>query len=126
MAQEKIKINDIEIRQPDQGLKYGFTVKRTADSQRTQDGRQHSTSLYTYETMEYSASFLSVAEASQILRLIDKGEVFRLKYFSFHYGQWRTDEFTVEAGDLEIKTLEENYERIRSLSFTMTGVNKID
>lgn len=125
MAQDLIKINDIEIKQPDKGLISNFETQFTKDTGRTQDGTLHLTSLFTYETFTYSASLLTSGEVSSILQQVARGNSFRLHYFSPFYGAWRTDDFYVAKGSLAIGRLNENNEKISSLSFSMIGVNPI-
>lgn len=125
MAQEKITINGIEIRQPDKGFQYGFSTTHTADSTRLQNGGIVVSPMFTNETFNYSASFLTVAEMKTILQEIAKGNPFMLHYFSPYYGTWRTDSFYVPNGSLSIGRLNENEEKFQSLSFQMIGVNPI-
>lgn len=124
--QEVIKINNIEIFQPDSGLKYSFESTYTKDSTRTQDGKGHFTPLFTVEQLGYSAKGIPIADAATILQQIARGQQFSLRYFSAYYGAWRTGVFYVGKGDCQIGTLEEDGEFLSSLSFNMTGVNPID
>lgn len=125
MAQELIKMNNTVIKQPDKDMAYNFTTKNTQDSQRTQDGAMHTTSVYTVETLTYKASLLSVSEMSTILQIVARGEKFTMHYFSPFYGMWRTDTFYVGKGNLSIGRLNENKELFSSLTFTAEGVNPI-
>lgn len=124
--QDTIKINGIEIYQPDSGLKYAFESTYTKDSTRTQDGKGHFTPLFTVEQLGYSSKGIPVAEAATILQQIAKGQNFTLHYFSVYHGEWLDGTFYVGKGDCQIGTLEENGEFLSSLSFNMTGVNPID
>ena len=125
MAQEYIKFNGITVKQPDQKMGYGFSTKFTDDSKRTQDGVQHTTPIYTVETLTYKASFLSVDEMKTILQIVARGTPFTLRYFSPYYGVWRSDRFCVQSGSLSIGRLNEDKEKYDSLSFSMEGVNPI-
>lgn len=119
--QEKIRINDIEIFQPDEGLKSSFETTYSEDSTRLQTGEANFVPLFTVEQFSYSASDIPVAEASVILQQIIKGEAFKLHYFSPYYGKWRDGMFRVGQGQFTIGTVEENGEKLSSLSFNMTG-----
>lgn len=125
MAQEYIKINDVAICQPDEGLGYDFETTYSEDSTRVQSGVLHATPLFTVEAFSYKASYLTVEEMSQILQLIAKGGNFTLHYFSPYYGAWRDDRFYVGKGSLSIGRLNEDNETYDSLSFNMIGVNPI-
>jgi hypothetical protein len=126
MAQEKITINGIEVRQPDSGLSYDFETTYTEDSTRVQSGVGHFTPMFTVEAFGYSASYLTPAEMKTILQMVAKGRNFQLHYFSPFYGKWRTDTFYVGKGTLKVGKLIENDEVFDELSFNMIGVNPID
>lgn len=125
MAQEKITINGVEIRQPDEGLGYDFETTYTEDSTRVQSGQLHITPLFTVEAFSYSATWLTADEMKTILRQVAKGSPFTLHYFSPFYGAWRSDSFYVGKGSLSIGRLITDKERFESLSFNMIGVNPI-
>ena len=123
--QDKIRINDIEIFQPDEGLKSSFETTYSEDSTRLQNGTANFVPLFTVEQFSYSATDLPVADASVILQQVIKGEKFKLHYFSPYFGTWRDAYFRVGQGQFEIGTLEDGEERISSLSFNMTGEKPI-
>lgn len=123
--QDKIKMNGIEIRQPDEGLGYNFETTYTEDSTRVQSGVGHFTPMFTVESFSYEAAWLTVEEMKTILQIITKGGNFTLHYFSPYYGTWRDAPFYVGQGSLSIGRLNEDRERYESLSFNMIGVNPI-
>jgi len=123
--QERMKINDIIVRQPDKGLGYNFETTYTSDSARTQDGVGHFTPMFTNESFSYTATWLTKEEMSLILRNVGKGKNFKLHYLSPFYGAWRDDTFYVGKGSLAIGRWNEEEERYESLSFNMIGVNPI-
>ena len=125
MAQEKITINGVEIRQPDEGLGYDFETTYTEDSTRVQSGQLHITPLFTVEAFSYSTTWLTVDEMKTILQQVARGNSFTLRYFSPYYGAWRSDSFYVGKGSLSIGRLITDKERFESLSFNMIGVNPI-
>lgn len=126
MAQNKIMMNGIVIKQPDSGeFGYDFAVTHTSDSMRSQTGVAHITPMFTAEAYTYEASNLTKEEMKTILQIIAKGKPFNLFHFSAYYGEWRTDPFYVGEGDLSIGNLRTGTERYDSLSFTLTGVNPI-
>ena len=123
--QEKIKINDIEIFQPDEGLKSSFETTYSEDSTRLQNGSANFVPLFTVEQFSYSATDIPAEEVSVILQQVIKGEAFNLHYYSPYYGSWRDGMFRVGQGQFDIGTLEEGGERISSLTFNMTGEEPI-
>ncbi len=125
MAQQKITLNSIEIKQPDNGLQYSFETTYSSDSTRTENGVGHFTPLFTVESLSYSATGVKISEMTAILNIIAKGKSFTLHYFSPYYGSWRDDTFYVGQGNLTIGTLQSKREMYDSLSFQMTGVNPI-
>ena len=123
--QRKIKLNDIDIWQPDAGLGSSFETTYTEDSTRTQDGVGHFTPLFTVEAFSYTAKNIPLSEASKILQIIAHGDNFSMYYCSPYYGGWRTDTFYVGKGSLSVGSLEEDQEYLDSLSFNIIGVNPI-
>lgn len=126
MEENRIKINDKAIRQPDEGLGYSFETTYTEDTTRTQSGVLYASPMFTVESFSYAASYLTAQEMKTILQEVAKGGSFTLRYYSPYYGAWREDEFYVGKGSLSIGRLVENGERFESLSFNMVGVNPID
>ena len=123
--QDTIKINGVEIYQPDQNLSYDFETTYTNDSGRVQTGDGYFTPMFTVEQLEYKATDIPQAEATKILQMVARGNNFTLHYFSLFYGGWRDGTFFVGKGDMSIGSLEEGNEVLESLSFNMTGVNPI-
>ena len=123
--QDKIRINGIEIFQPDEGLKSSFETTYSEDSTRLQNGSANFVPLFTVEQFSYSATDIPAEEVSVILQQVIKGEAFNLHYYSPYYGIWRDGMFRVGQGQFDIGTLEEGGERISSLTFNMTGEEPI-
>ena len=119
--QDKYKINDIEIFQPDSDLQASFETTYTSDSTRVQSGVMHATAMFTVEQFSYTATDIPVSEVKTILQQIIKGNPFKLHYFSPYYGRWRDGTFRVGKGQFQIGTLKADEEKISSLSFNMTG-----
>ena len=126
MAQEYILMNGIRITQPDEGLGYSFETVFTEDSKRAQSGKLHASAMYTVESLSFEASFLSFAQAQQILQVVARGGNFTLRYPSLYYGEWRDAEFYVQKGSLKIGRVNIGEESVDSLSFQMIGVTPID
>lgn len=55
MAQEYYTINNTKIKQPLELMPFQFATTYTEDTTRTQDGKLHSTPLFTVESYSYSA-----------------------------------------------------------------------
>lgn len=125
MAQDRMKINGIEIKQPDKGLGYDFETTYSSDSGRVQSGVMHITPLFTVEAFSYTATDLTEEELSTILKQIAKGHKFKLHYRSPYYGGWRDDAFYAGKGSMSIGSWKEDEERYESLSFNLIGVNPL-
>lgn len=123
--QDTIKINGVEIFQPDEGLGYGFETTYSEDSGRVQTGSMHAVSYFAVEQFSYEATEIPMEKATEILQMIARGNPFTLHYYSIFYGAWRDGLFRVGKGSLNIGTLEEGYEKLSSLSFNMTGEEPI-
>lgn len=125
MAQDKLKFNGVAIKQPDRGLGYDFETTYSEDSGRVQSGVLHITPLFTVEAFSYTATDLTEAEMSQILRIVAKGAIFNMHYRSPYYGRWRDDQFYVGKGTLSIGSWKEDEERYENLSFNVIGANPL-
>ena len=125
MAQEKYKINDVEIWQPDQDLGWDFETTYTEDSTRVQTGEGYFTEMFTTESFAYQASHVPVAEWTKISKMI-VGKKFNLYAWNPHFGKWRTHRCYVGKGSLSIGTLEENYEKYTNISFNMVDIMPLE
>lgn len=123
--QDCIKMNGIEIWQPDSGLTYPFETTYAADSGRVISGVNHATPLFTVEQLGYTATDVPVEEVRKILQIIIHGYPFTLHYFSLYYCAWRDGLFRVGKGDCSIMSLKNGEETVETLSFNMTGENPI-
>lgn len=122
---EMVKINGIEIFQPDENMGCSFQTTYSEDSTRVQNGELHLTPMFTVEQLSYSATDIPVDKAAEILQQIIKGQKFMLHYFSLYYNTWRDAEFYVGQGQFNIGSLSEDNMHLDSLSFNMTGVNPL-
>lgn len=123
--QDYIKMNDVVIVQPDEGLAYDFETTYTEDSTRTMSGRANATPMYTVESFGYTATWIPAKEMTKILQIVAKGVPFKLHYFSPYYGRWRDGLFYAGKGSLSIGRLNAAEEVFESLSFNMIGVDPI-
>ena len=120
--QDLIRINGVDIFPPDEGLSYAIESTYTEDSTRLQTGDLNAVPMFTVEQLSYTATDIPMEEASKILQMVGKGEGFTLHYFSVYYGKWRDGIFRVgKSNNISIGSLEENNEKLSSLSFNMTG-----
>ncbi len=121
MAQQKYKINGVEIWQPDRDLGWDFETTYTEDSTRMQSGGGVFTEMFTVESFAYQASGVPVDEWTKISQMI-VGRKFTLYAWNPHFGRWMNHRCYVGKGTLEIGTLEENYEKYSSISFNMVDI----
>lgn len=124
--QDLIRINGIDIFQPDEDLGYAIETTYTEDSTRLQSGAANFVPMFTVEQLSYQATDIPVEEATKILQMVGKGQSFTLHYFSVFYGGWRNGTFRVgKTNSITIGSLEENNEKLSMLSFNMTGDNPL-
>jgi hypothetical protein len=124
--QDLIRINGVDIFPPDEGLSYAIESTYTEDSTRLQTGDLNAVPMFTVEQLSYTATDIPMEEATKILQMVGKGEGFTLHYFSVYYGKWRDGAFRVgKSNNISIGSLEENNEKLSSLSFNMTGDNPL-
>nr|WP_296083891.1 hypothetical protein [uncultured Blautia sp.] len=126
MKQEKLLFNEIEIKQPDSGsLGVAFDTTYTDDSGRNMSGVAFVSPLFTSEAYSYEATDLTLQEMSQILQIVAKGNKFKCRYLSAYYGKWRTDEFYVGRGSLNVGSWKIEEEVYDKLTFNLIGVNPL-
>lgn len=125
--QNYILIDGYKIKQPD-SFAPNWATTYTEDSERVMTGKAYLDPLFTVESYSFEVSNLSSKEAKEILqRIVPRPgkATFELTYFSWFYGKWRTDEFYVGQGSMDIKTLKEDYENLDRISCDMIGVNTL-
>lgn len=124
--QDLIRINGVDIFQPDEDLAYAIETTFTEDSTRLQSGSANFVPMFTVEQLSYQATDIPIEKAAEILQMVGKGESFTLHYFSVFYGGWRDGTFSVgKSNTISIGSLEENNEKLSMLSFNMTGDNPL-
>lgn len=120
--QDLIRINGVDIFQPDEDLGYAIETTFTEDSTRLQSGSANFVPMFTVEQLSYQATDIPIEKATEILQMVGKGESFTLHYFSVFYGGWRDGTFRVgKSNTISIGSLEEGNEKLSTLSFNMTG-----
>lgn len=123
---EKIKMNNIEIAQPDTGLRYSLETTFTSDSTRLPSGSAVFTPMFTAEAFDYTRTGLTGEEMQTILQIIGRGMPFMLHYHSPFYNGWRDAPFRVgKVDNIAIGQLNDETGLYDSLSFHMTGENPI-
>ena len=124
--QDLIRINGVDIFQPDEDLGYAIETTFTEDSTRLQSGSANFVPMFTVEQLSYQATDIPIEKATEILQMVGKGESFTLHYFSVFYGGWRDGTFRVgKSNTISIGSLEEGNEKLSTLSFNMTGDNPL-
>lgn len=125
--QNYILIDGYKIKQPD-SFTPNWATTYTEDSERAMSGIAYLEPMFTVESYSFEASNLSTKEAKALLQRIvprPSKPTFELTYFSWFYGEWRTDKFYVGQGSMNIKTLKEDYEALEYIAFDVIGVNPI-
>lgn len=127
MAQQRIKINNTAIVQPEE-MSWNFETTSTADSTRAMSGTVYNTPMFTVESFSVSWGRMTRAELSTILQAIvqtPRKPYFTLHYYSPYYNAWRDGQFYVGQGSLKIKNLKESSEYVEGMSCNFIGRNKI-
>ena len=114
----------IDVAQPDE-LGWSFETTYTEDSGRVQSGSAVVSSMHTVEAFSLGYSFLPLASANVIARLIVKGEPVLMHYPSVYYNGWRDDYFYVGKGQTKWGTVRADEEMVEDFSFNAVGVNPI-
>lgn len=125
--QRYILIDGKKIKQPD-SFTPNWATTYTEDSERSMSGKAYLEPMFTVESYSFEATDLSPEEAKLLLQSIiprPKKPTFQLTYFSWYYGEWRTDTFYVGQGSLNTRSLKENYEALETISCDMIGVNPL-
>ena len=124
-------LGGVEIAQPDT-LGYSFETTYTSDSGRVQSGLAVTTPMFTVESFSFGYSFLTLAQARQILQIIMPGKAVDMHYPSVYYGGWRTSAvsqgggFYCGRGQVSWGTIIVNEEIVEDFQFNMIGVAPID
>ena len=127
MSQKRIAVDGWNAVQPTT-FKFSFQTTSSEDSGRTMSGRAAISPLFTVEAYDVEYENLTVAQASALLKKIvqrPSKPYFSLLYFSPYYGDWRTDQFYVGEGSLDVRTLKEGEEEVLSISCSFVGRNKL-
>lgn len=127
MSQNRIAVDGWNAVQPTT-FKYSFQTTSSEDSGRTMSGKAAISPLFTVEAFDVEYEDLTPAQASALLKKIvqrPSKPYFSLYYYSPYYGNWRTDQFYVGEGSLDIKTLKEDEELISQISCSFVGRNKL-
>lgn len=127
MSQNRIAVDGWNTVQPTT-FKYNFQTTSSEDSGRTMSGKASISPLFTVEAFDVEYEDLTPAQASALLKKIvqrPSKPYFSLFYYSPYYGNWRTDQFYVGEGSLDIKTLKEGEELISQISCSFVGRNKL-
>lgn len=125
--QKYILIDGYKIKQPDR-FEPNWATTYTEDSGRVMSGKAFLDPMFTVESYAFEATSLTKTEAKEILQRIvprPSKPTFKLTYYSWFYGEWRTDTFYVGQGTLKCTTLKENEEELENISCDIIGVNPI-
>lgn len=127
MAQDRISVDGWSTVQPTK-FQFQFQTTSSEDSGRPMSGKAHISPLFTVEAYDVEYEDLTPAQTSALLKKIvqkPSKPYFSLHYFSPYYGEWRTDQFYVGEGSLDVRTLKEGEEMISSISCSFVGRNKL-
>lgn len=120
--QDKIKINSVEIKQPDT-YKAVFATTSTDDSIRDMALIMHNTPIGTVEGYDLTWSNLTASEMKTIMGQVLNKASFTVHYFDLITGSWRDGDFYASNFNAPALTLEDGAEVWDELSFNIIGVN---
>ena len=107
---------------------WSFETTSTQDSGRALSGAAYISPMFTVESYSVVYNNLTIAQCSTILQKIVQKPgkpYFTLKYFSPYHGEWRTGQFYVGQGTLQVRTLKEGTESVQQISCNFIGREKI-
>ena len=127
MAQDKFKIDNVVVHQPDEANP-NWESTYTEDTDRFASGLFHGSVLFTVESYSLTFSNLKPAEAAAILQKViptPAKTTYMLHYFSWYTGRWQDAEFYTGKGSLKVKTLKDGLEGLDTISFNAIKVAKL-
>lgn len=127
MPQNRIKLNNYDEVQPTE-FSYSWETTSTEDSGRAMSGTMYDTPMFTVEAWDVKYENLTIAQCKSILQEIvkrPKKPYFNLHYFSPFYGTWRTAQFGVSQGSLNVRSLKRGVENISEISCRFVGREKL-
>ena len=127
MPQNRIKLNNYDEVQPTE-MNYSWETTSTEDSGRAMSGIMYDTPMFTVEAFDVKYSYLTIAQCKSILQEIvkrPKKPYFNLHYFSPFHGTWRTAQFGVSQGSLNVKSLKRGEETFSEISCRFVGREKL-
>lgn len=122
--QRKIKVNNIEIKQPDK-CDPVLTTTSTDDSDRKMDLVMQNTPIGTIYGYDMEWSNLTLSQCSIILKNMVNKASFKMYHLSPYHGEWRTDDFYASNYDVGASTFEDGVELWSSLTINVRGINPL-
>ena len=120
--QDKIKFNNVEIKQPDV-YKASLSTTSTDDSVRDMAMQMHNTPIGTVVGYDLGWSDLTAEEMKSILsQVVNKSSV-NVHYFDVLTGTWKDDLFYATTFNAPALSLEDGVEIWDELTFKIVGVN---
>lgn len=122
--QERIRINGVDIKQPD-SYQAALATTSTADSKRDMSLVMHNTPIGTVEAYTLKWSNIPVSEAANILQQIIDKPKYTVHYLDIYSGTWKDDEFYSANMNAPVKTVKEGKECWKELSFQITRIKPV-
>lgn len=124
--QDRIKFNDTDIVQPDEG---GYSAilatTSTEDSDRSISGKMHNTPLFTVLGYNLKWSRITAAEASKILQHWVGKSKCKVHYFDIMTATWKDGYFYATNFNAPSKSVKNGEECWDSLSFDVRSVDAL-
>lgn len=124
--QHHLKFNNVIVEPPDEdGYSISLATTSSSKSGRTLAGNMKNSPLFTVEAYNLKWSDLKAEDCSKILKEIVGKSEFDFYHFNVYKAQWETGKFYASNFNTPIYSLIDGEERIKELSFQVTGVNPL-
>ena len=122
--QDYFKLNGIIVKQPDEdGYSAVLATTSTEDSDRDMSLSMHNTPIGTVEGYDLKWTYLTPAEAAEILQQVLNKPNFIAHYFDIITGSWRDAKFYASNYNAPVMTLKDEEEYWDELSFNIRSID---
>lgn len=126
MAQNYLKFNNYTPPMVDSdGYQIQFATTSTATSGRTMRGNMNNVVLFTVEAYTLKWTNIKASDASKILAEVMNKSGFSFYHYNLYKNRWETGTFYVANISSSVISLIGQHEKLKELSFQVTGSNPI-
>lgn len=126
MAQQRLRFNNYTPPNvTEDGYTVNFATTSTSNSGRTMRGVMNNVPLFTVESYNLKWSNISASDVSQILTQVMGKAGFNFYHYNIYKARWETGVFYAANFNSPVLRLQEGNEKVKELSFQVTGVNPV-